>query len=158
MFWTLFTPVFRTDNLWSDCLRRMLTPGVNGTREKEYNKSGMERWLTENPQGSLHLRQWWFPLCEQYCNGRSKNFKINTKRCSSGLTPGPSSFLKADSERRKLDTWGLDDRWNQNSELEWTDECVKESVHTFIRCRRHLCVHMKTYLSNWNLWQRLFFV
>lgn len=127
----------------------MLTPGVNRAREKEYNKSRMERWLTQNPQASLRLRQWWFPLCEQYSNGRSNSFKINTERCTSGLTPGPSSFLKADSERRKLDTWGSDDRSNEYSEWKWTDGCVKESVHTFIRCHRHLCVNIKTSIR-WN--------
>lgn len=123
----------------------MLTPGVNWVSEKEYIKNGMERWLTQSPQASLRLRQWWFPLCEQYSNGRSNNFKINTEWCISGLTPGPSSFLRADSEGCKLDTQGSDDRWNQNSEWKWTDGCVKESAHTFIRCHRHLCEHIKTY-------------
>lgn len=122
-------------------LEKNVNTRVNGT--KEYKKTGMERWLTQSPHASLCLWQWWFPLCEQqYCNGRSNNFKINTKRCSSGLTPGPSSFLKADSEGRKLDTWGLDDRWNQNSEWErrrWMCEIICLRIH-----------HMKTYLSKWN--------
>jgi len=125
---------------------------VNGTREKEYKKKmGMERWLTQSPHASLCLWQWWFPLCEQqYCNGRGNNVKINTKRCSSGLTPGPSSFLKADSEGRKLDTWGLDDRWNQNSEWEWR-RWMYERICSHIH-------HMKTYLSKWNAALAVYFV
>lgn len=102
-----------------------------GPERKSTKKTGMERWLTQSPHASLCLWQWWFPLCEQqYCNRRSKNFKINTKR-SSGLTPGPFSF--SDSEGCKLDTWGLDDRWNQNSEWEWRWMC--ERIHTFIAWR-----------------------
>lgn len=46
------------------------------------------------------------PHTEKYVNER--NFlSINTKRCTPGLSPGPSFVLIDDNEAHKLDTWGV---------------------------------------------------